>query len=732
MAFKHLMNYKISFKKLSTLILFFILCIFYSDTYPQSNDDCLSCHSDDTMTMEKNGREISIFVSERILNSSSHAKLKCINCHTGFDPYEIPHKENITPINCMTCHKDAPVKHSFHKSMLESSDGRNGSPAESCKGCHGTHDVTPVKAAKSKWATSNLNESCGECHSDVAESFIHSDHAKALERGITQAPNCITCHKNNIVPAEDSDLLTIKVSQQNLCLSCHVDDPEIKDRSIAGTEFISSYSLSIHSQEIAKGNAAAASCVDCHSSHDILKGTDPNSPVSKFNIPETCGRCHGDITDEYKESIHGVAVAKGNLDSPVCTTCHGEHKILSHLDPSSPVAFQNVSTQVCSPCHSSVKLSEKYGISTDRFKTFRDSYHGLALAGGSVEVANCASCHGVHNIKPSSDPTSTISKANLVNTCGSCHPGANENFTVGKIHVTMEKEDEPILYWIATIYIILIVSVIGGMFLHNFIDFFRKSKIRKLKQRGIIKHEFHSHSLYLRMTLNERLQHATLAISFILLVITGFMLRFPESWWVTHIRDLSENAFEMRSILHRVAAVVMIAVSLYHIYYVSFTARGRQLIKDLFPVYKDLTDAIGVAKFNLGFSKEKPLLDRFSYVEKAEYWALIWGTIVMTATGFIMWFDNTFIGLFTKLGWDIARTIHYYEAWLAFLSIVVWHFYFVIFNPEIYPMNLAWLKGTLTEEEMAEEHPLELQRIKEGKEVPDKILNEEDDEENIS
>jgi cytochrome b subunit of formate dehydrogenase len=156
----------------------------------------------------------------------------------------------------------------------------------------------------------------------------------------------------------------------------------------------------------------------------------------------------------------------------------------------------------------------------------------------------------------------------------------------------------------------------------------------------------------------------------------------------------------------------MVTSSLYHLYYILLTKRGRQLVKDLLPRYQDLRDAIGIAKYNLGISKEKPLLDRFSYVEKAEYWALVWGTIIMSATGFIMWFDNTFIGLLTKLGWDIARTIHYYEAWLAFLAIVVWHFYFTIFNPDIYPMNLSWIRGTITEEEMIEEHPKELERLK--------------------
>jgi cytochrome b subunit of formate dehydrogenase len=727
MALKQPMKRNNPFRYLFILTLFFTISSFYSAAVAQDNDECMSCHSDDSMTMEKNGREFSIFVNENILTPSVHGKLACISCHTGFDPYEIPHKENIKPIDCMTCHTNAPAKHAFHKSILSNADGKNGKVDVSCKGCHGTHNVSPVKSSKSKWSVSNLNESCGKCHSDVKESFIHSDHAVALANGVSQAPNCITCHKSNIVMGEGADVLKIKQNQQKLCLSCHVDDPDIKDRSIANSDFISSYSLSIHSKELAKGNEKSANCVDCHSSHNIIKGTDQNSPVSKRNIPATCGTCHSEITYEYSHSVHGLAVEKGNLDSPVCTSCHGEHKILDHLDPASPVAFKNVSAEVCSPCHSSVRLSEKYGITADRFRTFQDSYHGLALTGGSVSVANCASCHGVHNILPSSNPASTISSENLVQTCGSCHPGANENFTKGKVHVTMAKDDEPILYWIATIYILMIISIIGGMFFHNIIDFYRKSKIKKMKQRGLIKHEPHGHSLYLRMTVNERIQHITLAVSFMLLVITGFMLRYPNSWWVTHIRELSENAFEMRSLLHRIAAVVMIAVSLYHVYYVAFTQRGKQLIKDLFPVYKDLTDAIGIAKFNLGFSKIKPKLDRFSYVEKAEYWALIWGTIVMTITGFIMWFDNTFMGLLTKLGWDIARTIHFYEAWLAFLSIVVWHFYFVIFNPEVYPMSLAWLKGTLTEEEMAEEHPLELERMKQLEEQNiSETLEEED------
>ena len=137
----------------------------------------------------------------------------------------------------------------------------------------------------------------------------------------------------------------------------------------------------------------------------------------------------------------------------------------------------------------------------------------------------------------------------------------------------------------------------------------------------------------------------------------------------------------------------MTLASVYHLYYVIFTARGRQLVKDLWFRLKDARDLVDMLQYNLGLTPVKPKLDRFSYIEKAEYWALIWGTLVMAGTGFAMWLDNSFMNLFGKLGYDVARSIHYYEAILATLAIIVWHFYFVMFNPDSYPMNTAWSHG---------------------------------------
>ena len=707
--------------RLASLLLIFIITFQYSIGYAQENEDCLMCHDDPDFTTEIDDKEISLYVGEEKFNSSVHKKLKCVGCHTGYDPEEIPHKEVVTPVNCLNCHRKSKPKHLFHPQLLNAV-GTETARGTSCTKCHGVHYIKSIKNTDSKWNKKNLISSCTSCHKKKGEKYSHSQHASGLLNDVHSSPDCITCHKNAITTsAEVYDTLEMKINRERLCLSCHLDDPEVRKRTAPSAKFISSYDNSVHGKELRGGNKNAAYCNDCHTSHEVLKGTDSRSTVNKINITQTCGKCHKEIAEEYEQSVHGKLISRGFSDAPTCTNCHGEHNILRHDDPKSPVAFKNLSMQICSDCHGSLRLSEKYEISSNRFSTFQDSYHGLALRGGSALVANCASCHGVHNIKNSTDPTSKINADNLIETCGRCHPGADANFTKGKVHVTLERADDPILYWISYIYITLIISIVGGMFVHNLLDLIKKSSVKKQIQAGIIKEEKHGHALYLRMTVLERLQHITMAVSFMLLVITGFMLRFPDTWWVSHIRDISQEGFEYRSLIHRISAVVMIAVCFYHIYYISFTQRGKQLVKDLWPKFKDLTDAIGIAKYNIGISNEKPLLDRFSYVEKAEYWALVWGTIVMTLTGLLMWIYTDIAGSFTKLEWDIARTIHYFEAWLAFLAIVVWHFYFVIFNPNVYPMSLAWIKGTVTEEEMAEEHALELERIKKLKQV------EEDD-----
>lgn len=690
----------------------------------QNNDACLTCHAERSLAMEKKGRTISLFVDRHAYQQSAHGELACVSCHEGFNPESIPHARRLTPVACTTCHgEDTFVQYarSVHGQQ------KAGRQAARCVDCHSTHSIEKISEKNPEQKKLFAEQVCGKCHAEIDAKYRTSDHGRALQAGVKGAPTCIDCHgEHNVTPPAAEEAQTSRRNEAAMCLHCHADDPEVRARVGPSAGFIRSYEKSVHAQAVRQGNEAAAVCTDCHGSHEMNKGSNPESKVSKFNIAGTCGQCHGDIKAQYDESSHGKALQRGVLASATCTDCHGEHNILSPNDPRSPVAPRNVSGQVCSPCHTSLKLTEKYGLAADRFKSFADSYHGLASRAGEVEVANCASCHGVHDIKPSTDPTSRIHPANLAATCGSCHPGANENFARGKVHIiaTAAGEDEKILYYIATGYIALIVITIGGMFVHNVLDFVKKAKRELMYRRGILPRKHHEPRLYLRMSLNERIQHGVLAVSFMLLVLTGFALRFPDAWWVAPIRDISPVMFDLRSLVHRIAGVMLLAVSVYHVYYILAVPRGKQLFRDMIPVRKDVADFVGAVRYYLGLAPEKPKFGRFSYIEKAEYWALIWGTVVMGATGIILWFDNTFMGLFTKLGWDIARTIHYYEAWLATLAILVWHFYFVMFNPDCYPLNLAFWKGTLTEEEMEEEHPLELEQIKQ-RELMEKLAEEE-------
>ena len=311
-------------------------------------------------------------------------------------------------------------------------------------------------------------------------------------------------------------------------------------------------------------------------------------------------------------------------------------------------------------------------------------------------MANCASCHGTHSIFPSTDPRSTIHPSHLAQTCGQCHPGVTEKFAASKVHV-----DAPLsadigskaVRWIRKFYLGMIFAVIGGMLLHNFIIWRSKMIARRKLQQAFVT----------RMPLRFRIQHAALLTSFFLLVLTGFALKFPDSWFASML-TLGEH---MRGLLHRIAAVVLIAVSLYHIFDIVITRAGRQLARDLFPTLDDVRGAWQNLSYYLGLTSQKPEFARFNYAEKAEYWALVWGMFVMAGTGIMLW-AKVIVGNHLPRWWlDVATAIHLYEAILATLAIVVWHFYQVFFDPDVYPMNWAWWDGKMTLHHYREEHGLD-------------------------
>jgi cytochrome b subunit of formate dehydrogenase len=623
------------------LSLFCCACAARAEQKPKDKD-CLACHSNSTLTTEVNGKQVSLYVDESKLKHSVHGDL----------------------FACVDCHKD--VK------------GR-------------AHETTPKKVT------------CAECHADAQQAYAHSLHATA-KPGAAAAANCQDCHggAHEILAAADAKSPVNHDNIPTTCGRCHGQKFLMELNGVSGQPYVS-YQQSVHGLAIEKGSKKAAVCTDCHGAHEILPANDAKSPIYKFNVPSTCGKCHGAVQQAFVESIHGQAIARGNGLAPVCTDCHGIHSIKAHIDPNSSVSEQNIARTTCARCHEGVRLSQEFGVAGNRVTSYLDSYHGLAAEGGSAVVANCASCHGVHNILPSSDPRSTINKANLDATCGQCHKGVTQKFTLTKVHMDVSKSKDIgsiAVRWVRWIYIVLILVVIGVMFLHNAIIWQRKARTLRAMQNPKMT----------RMSTNQRWQHLILLTSFIVLVITGFALKFPNSW----LADVLAMSEKLRSITHRVAGVVLIATGIYHIFYLAITKEGRRLLCDVAPRPRDAFDAWATIRYYLGLGGEKPKFGRFNYAEKAEYWALVWGTALMAVTGVMIW-AKVWVGDLLARWWvDVATAIHFYEAILATLAIIVWHFYQVIFDPDVYPMNWAWWDGKMPVEHYRHEHGLDAEGLAEA------------------
>jgi cytochrome b subunit of formate dehydrogenase len=505
----------------------------------------------------------------------------------------------------------------------------------------------------------NAQADCSSCH----------DQGPKLQKSAHAALSCDTCHSDHDKFPHPADV------PKPECATCHVDQAE-------------DYARSVHGVSAKKGNEAA-NCSICHGgAHELLH---PKSSEFRAATPDTCGACHSGVVAQYKASVHGQAVARGVAQAPLCSDCHGEHSIQRHTDKASPVSAGRI-TETCSGCHGNVNLARRFGMPSDRLVSFEASFHGLAAKSGNQTVANCASCHGVHNILPSSDPKSTINAKNLAATCGKCHAGAGQRFAISPVHIIANQVEPTPVFWVRIAYLFLIPAVIGLMLAHNFGDWLRK--VSRLRFAGATAPQVLAleGKPEVRMLGFERASHAVLVISFLVLGWTGFALKYPDEWWARPLL-LWEGRWPVRSWIHRAAAVAFILVSAAHAISLVVSPRLRKHWMELWPRVSDLREAVENMTYNLGRGSIRPYRSAHSYVEKAEYWAVVWGAMVMALTGLMLWANNLMLALLPKVWLDVATSVHFYEAVLATLAIVVWHFYSVIFDPDVYPMDTAWFSG---------------------------------------
>jgi hypothetical protein len=382
------------------------------------NQSCLMCHEDPAL---KDAAGRSLFVNQKQMEQSIHGKsgLSCVSCHVDLAPVkDFPHSEELSKVNCAACHDEAQKE--FNTSVHAISRVGKEAQAASCVSCHGHHDVVESSDVHSKTHALNQPATCGACH----------------------------------------------FSQVN---------------SKKGESFVKDFLASTHGVALSKtGLANSATCATCHGSHAVKHTADPASPMARRQVPNTCGHCHSGILRDYLEGVHGQDFTKGGRDVPVCTDCHGEHQILSPLDHRSKVYVTHVAL-TCARCHDNEDLIQKYRLPGQRLRTFEGSFHGIASAYGEAKVANCASCHGFHNIRPSSDPLSPVHPARLPQTCGHCHPGAGEKLSQVKIHILDPKAANYAAYVIKEAYFYLIAMIMGSFVVYIGADL--KARLRHRKSR---------------------------------------------------------------------------------------------------------------------------------------------------------------------------------------------------------------------------------------------------------
>src|SRR3990170_2043670 len=625
-------------------VVFLALCLFAmaprSAAWALDNGQCYDCHGDSgILTWSAKEKEGNVKAGGPEKAHRNVAPFPGISLHVDPGKY----KASVhSYLSCTTCHGD--IKDLPHNSRLDPVD-------------------------------------CSGCHSEAAAVYKKSRHVVVHGKGAkADTPRCFDCHGAHAIPK--SSVSTSPVYFRNLaatCTRCH-GIREVTDRSdipIPGAARM--YEKSIHNRAIVeKGLNKSATCTDCHGSHDLKDRLDPSSPIFRTNIPATCGEGPYGVFAIFRDSGHGGGRA-----------------------PGSSVSSEPVPRPPSPPCPSAEKLSSRYGISIEKVKGYEESFHGLSQRLGDKTVADCSSCHGVHEIFRSSDPRSTVNMKNLQVTCGKCHPGATENFAKGNIHVGPGGIGGQVKFWVEKIYIWMIAVVIGGMLLHNGADYLRKLQEIYRKRREW------EHPGYERMNASERIQHFLILTTFFALVLTGFALKFK--WSIPFLADATNVA--LRGTGHRVAAVLMVATCIYHLLYVIFTERGRDQFARMMPRLQDARDVAEMLKYYAGISARKPKFGRYSYIEKAEYLALAWGSIVMVVTGFLLWFQDETLKHLPMWGLDVATIVHYYEAILATLAIIVWHLYYVIINPDFATLSFTWIDGKLSRHHMEREHALELEEI---------------------
>jgi predicted CXXCH cytochrome family protein len=299
--------------------------------------------------------------------------------------------------------------------------------------------------------------------------LAQSVHGETNPEGALACADCHTNHRFPHQPQLSQSIREFQLERYVTCRNCHEEQYTHQQDSV-------------HNIALEQGRLEAATCVDCHGAHDIQP---PDQPRERISL--TCGRCHGAIFEQYRQSVHGAALLEeSNPDVPTCIDCHGVHNI---ADPTTTL-FRVRSPELCANCHADTPLMAKYDISTDVFNSYLTDFHGSTVAlfeqqdpNVATNKAVCADCHGVHDIARADAENSSVIRSNLLATCQQCHPNATSDFPDAWVgHFPPTLESHPLLFVVNLFYSILIPVTLSAFAILVATDVFRRLR-RRLRGR---------------------------------------------------------------------------------------------------------------------------------------------------------------------------------------------------------------------------------------------------------
>ncbi|MDR7483966.1 MAG: cytochrome C [Armatimonadota bacterium] len=214
-----------------------------------------------------------------------------------------------------------------------------------------------------------------------------------------------------------------------------------------------------------------------------------------------------------------------------------------------------------------------------------------------------------------------------------------------------------------------------------------------------------------RFSLPQRIEHFILLLTFNVLALTGLPQKYATTGWGERL-IAAMGGIDQTRFIHRTTAVILMALGAWHLVGVLVTRKRRVRAHDMNLTLKDLRDLLADIRYLAGLSRQRPAFGRFDYRQKFEYWAVLWGTIIMAVTGLVLWFPEFVSRWLPGVVIPASRVAHGGEALLALFAVIIWHFYNAHFRPDIFPMDPAMFTGKIPLERAEHEHPLEVEALR--------------------